>query len=117
MLPIEPSLEELPLLLQPIDDWVGVLLNAGGEDDELVPLAHLAEEFVAVRTFVDVVEDGVLRTDYRSIRGGAEANWGVKLDFYHVAGGHATTFSEGMDKGFVQIEDQGFLESWGSGVW
>jgi hypothetical protein len=55
MLSIIPSLEELPLLLQPIDDGVSVLLDAGSEDDELVPLAHFAEKLVAMRALMDVV--------------------------------------------------------------
>jgi hypothetical protein len=84
MLAIIPALEELALLLQPVDHGVGVLLNAGGEDDESVPLAHLAEKFVAVGTFVDVVEDGVLRSDDGGVGGGVETNGCVELDFYHV---------------------------------
>lgn len=116
MLAVEAAVEELAFLLQPIDDRVGVLLHTGGEDDELVPLAHLAEEFVAVRTFVDVVEDGVLRTEDGCVRRGADSDRGVELDFDHVAGGHAAAFGEGMDQGFVQVQDEGLLESRWPGV-
>ncbi len=55
ILPIQSPREELTLLLQPVDDRVGVLLHRGGEDDEIVPLADFAQEFVAVGPFVYVV--------------------------------------------------------------
>ena len=68
MLSIIPSLEELTLLFQPVDHGVRILLNAGRENDEFVPLAYLAEEFVAVGTLVNVVEDGVLRSNDGRVR-------------------------------------------------
>jgi hypothetical protein len=67
MLSIVSTLEEFPFLLQPIDDRVGVLLHAGGEDNELVPLADFAEELVTVGAFVDVVENRVLRANYGGV--------------------------------------------------
>lgn len=97
VLSVEAALEEFALLLQPVDDGVGVLLHAGGEYDEFVPLAHFAEEFIAVGTFVDVVEDGVLGPDDRGVGRGAETDGGVELDFYHVARRHSATFGEGVD--------------------
>jgi hypothetical protein len=97
VLSIKTALEELPLLLQPINDRVGIFLHAGGEYDELVPLAYFAEEFVTVRTLVNVVEDRVLGADYRSVGGGAEADGSIELDLYHVAGGHSTALGEGVD--------------------
>lgn len=41
VLPVVPSAEELPFRLKPVDHRVGVLLHAGGEDDQVVPLAYL----------------------------------------------------------------------------
>jgi len=97
VLSIIPPLKEFSLLLQPIDNRVGVFLHAGGEHDELVPLADFAKEFVAMRTFVDVIEDGMLWADYRGVGGGAESNRRIELDFYHVPGGHSTAFGEGVN--------------------
>lgn len=97
MLAIEASLEEFPLLLQPVDDRVGVFLHAGGEDDELVPLADFAQELVAVRPFVYVVEDGVLGEDDGRVGRGGQSEGRVEFDFDHVARGHAAAFGQGVD--------------------
>lgn len=97
MLSIVPSLKEFPLLLQPIDDWIGVLLHAGREHNKLVPLADLAKEFIAMRTFMNIVEDGMLGPDHRGVGGGAETDWRIELDFHHVAGGHPATFGQGVN--------------------
>jgi hypothetical protein len=63
VLAVIPAHEVFPLQLQPVDDWVGVFLDGSGEDDKFVPFAYLLEEFVAVGTFVHVVEDRVLWAD------------------------------------------------------
>ena len=36
VLPIISAMEEFPFLFQPIDDWVSVFLDAGGEDGNSV---------------------------------------------------------------------------------
>ena len=41
MLPIETAREILSVALEPIDYGVGVLLDGGGKDHQVVPLAHL----------------------------------------------------------------------------
>lgn len=35
--------EILAFTFQPVDDWVGVFLHRGSEDDKIVPFAHLSE--------------------------------------------------------------------------
>ena len=42
VLPVIPRREVRPLLLQPVDDGVGVFLHRGREDDEVVPFADFA---------------------------------------------------------------------------
>ena len=113
MLAIVSANEELPLLLQPVDDWIRVLLYGCGEDDELVPFADFAQELVAVRSFVDVVEDWMLRAE----RGAAGAYGDVELYLDHVAGGHAAAFGERVDQGFVEVDDEGLLLEGATGVW
>ena len=105
MLPVVPPREILPFLLQPVDDRVGVFLYRGREDNQVVPFADFAQEVVAVGAFVHVVKDGVLRPE----RGAAEADGARELDFHHMAAGHAAAFCEGMDEGFVKVNDKGFL--------
>lgn len=108
MLPIIPAHKKLALLLEPVDDRVGVLLHAGREDDEFVPFADFAQEVVAVGPFVDVVQDWVLRAEDVG-RAGGETDGHVEFDFDHVAAGHAAAFGEGVDEGFVEVNDEGFL--------
>lgn len=48
-------MEVFPFLLEPVDDRVGILLNAGREDDELIPLADFAQELIAVWSLMDIV--------------------------------------------------------------
>ena len=59
-----------------------------------------------------VVEDRMLRAQ----RGAAEADGARELDFHHVAAGHAAAFCEGVDEGFVKVEDEGFLSEGGGSV-
>lgn len=116
MLSVVPALEKLPLLLQPINHRISVLLHAGSEHDELVPLADLAKELVAVGPFVHIVEDRVLWADYWRVGGGGQADRRIEFDFDHVARGHAAAFGEGVDEGFVEIENQGLLVARVAGV-
>jgi hypothetical protein len=37
----------------------------------------------------------------------------VELHFDHVAGGHTPAFGHGVDEGFVEVEDEGFLRDRG----
>ena len=55
VLPVEATSEVLLLLLQPINNWVGILLDGSCEDDYFVPLADFLQELVAVRSLVYVV--------------------------------------------------------------
>lgn len=61
MLSIEPAREILPLLLKPIDDWICVFLYGSRENNKVVPFANFSKEIVTMRSFMDVVEDRMLR--------------------------------------------------------
>lgn len=41
MLTIITGTEVLVLLVEPVDDWVGVFLDGGGENNDVVPFANL----------------------------------------------------------------------------
>lgn len=55
VLSVISALEELSFLLKPVDDRVCILLNTGREDNEFVPLAHLAEKLVTIRSLMDII--------------------------------------------------------------
>lgn len=105
--------EVLAFLFQPVDHRVGVLLHTGGKNDQFVPLAHLAKELFAVRSLVHVVEDRVLWADdsgwWSSCLRRRQRHRRVQLHLHHVTRGHAVALGQGMDKGFVQVEDQCLL--------
>ena len=112
MLPIIPASEVFSFLLEPIDHGISVLLYRSGKDNDFVPLADLAEKFVAMWAFVDVVEDRMMRSNNLWLGWRASGSLCyriqhgcVEFDFDHVAAGHATTLGDGVDEGFVEIED------------
>ena len=93
MLPVKPSGKVLAFLLEPIDHWVGIFLHTSREYHDFVPLRDLSQKVVAIWTFVDVVEDRMLRgndwwlsylptsTDLRN----RIEDWRVELHFDHMA--------------------------------
>lgn len=91
VLPVVPALEVLALLLEPVDHRVGILLNTSCEDDEFIPLGNLAQEFVAVWALVNIVQNGMLRSQRRLRPAGCQGSCHGhgEFDFNHVATGHA----------------------------
>lgn len=61
VLPIISTMEVLAFLLEPVDDGICIFLDTSGKYDQFIPFAHFAEKVVAMRAFMDVVQDGVLR--------------------------------------------------------
>ena len=47
VLPVVPSRKVLALRLQPVNNWVGVLLHGRREDDQIVPFTHLYPDGLA----------------------------------------------------------------------
>ena len=94
VLAIVPTNEKFPLLFQPVNHRICVLLNASRKHDELVPLADFAEEVIAMWALVYIIQDRMLRSQCST---SAEANGTIELDFDHVARGHATTLGKGVD--------------------
>lgn len=104
MLPIIPSRKILPLPLQIINHGIRVLLHGSREYYQGVPFRDLAQEFVHVGPFVDVVEDGhALDGGRGGVGGGACGGDGVggggvvEADFDHVALAHAAAFGHAVD--------------------
>ena len=110
--------EVFPILLEPVDDRIGIFLYRRRKDDELVPFADLvrcqrvigpwtwgetsrtclAQELITVWPFVNVVQDRVLRSKGSGARPG---DGGVQLHFDHMAGAHPTSFRQAMDERLV----------------
>jgi len=94
MLSVVPAGKVFLLLLEPVDDWISILLDRGGESNDFVPFAYFAEKLVTVRTLVDVIKDGMVGADYTWRRGGltwdslghGAIDRSIELDFDHVAG-------------------------------
>lgn len=63
MLAVVAGGEKFALLLQPVNDRVGVFLHAGCKDDKLEPFAHFPKKVVAVGPLVHIIEDRVLRAE------------------------------------------------------
>ena len=105
MLPVVPSGEVFTLSFEPIDDWICVFLDTSRESDQVVPFRNFAQEFVAARSFVDVVQDGYTRADLYAGR----ADRSAESYFYHVAGGHSIAFGHAVNQCFVQIDDESLL--------
>ena len=63
VLPIIPPGEVLPLLLQPVDDRIRILLDRCCEDNQVIPIRHFTKEFITMRSLVDVIQDRMLRAD------------------------------------------------------
>ena len=105
MLSIIPCGEVLSLLLQPIDNRICVLLDRRSKDNEIEPLADFSKEVVAIWPFMDVVENGMLRTKSETV---VRCGMG-KFDFDHVTAGHAATLSHGMYEGLVKINYKSLL--------
>jgi hypothetical protein len=71
VLSVESPRKELAFLLEPIYHRIGVLLNRSGEDDEVIPFAHLkkmskrgdgyiwasysSQKVIAVRSLVHII--------------------------------------------------------------
>jgi len=53
VLSIVSSIEDPPVVVQFVCDGGAVNFHAGGEDDEIVPLAHHVEKVVEVGSLVD----------------------------------------------------------------
>ena len=112
VLPVISSHKEFPLQFEPVNDRIRIFLHRGGENDQFVPLAHFAEEFVAMRALMDIVQDRVLRPNHRgrlSSMQRAEGDGRVQLDFDHVARRHAATFGERVNQSFVEVDDERLL--------
>lgn len=55
VLSIVTRLEVFPFRLEPVDNGVGILLDTGCEDHELVPLGNLAQEIITVGPLMHIV--------------------------------------------------------------
>jgi hypothetical protein len=73
--------------------------------------SYLFEKVVAVRTLVDVVQDGHLRANDLS----AGANRGLQFNLDHVAGLETATFGHAVDKCLIEVENQRLLVGTDSG--
>lgn len=113
VLTVVPRLEVFPLLLEPVNDWIRILLHTGSEDDQLVPLGNLAQELITVGSLVYVIQDGMLRTQSRGWSAGCECSRHRRgqFDLNHVATGHAAALGQGMDERLIQIKDQSLLRA------
>jgi len=49
-------LEDAPSSIQPIDEWICILLHGSGEDDKRVPPRNSPEEEIHKGTLVDVIQ-------------------------------------------------------------
>lgn len=115
VLPVVAGLEVLPLLLEPVDHGVRVLLNTRRENNKFIPLADLAQEVITVRSLVYIVQDGVLRPQrgLRPTRCQSGGHGHRELHLNHVAAGHAATLGERVDESLVEIQNQGLLRELG----
>lgn len=115
VLPVVTALKVLALLLEPVDHRVGVLLDTSREDDEFIPLADLAQEFVAVWTLVNIVQNGMLRSQYGLRPAGCQGrcHGHGKFDFNHVATGHAAALGKRVNECLIEIQHQGLLRKLG----
>lgn len=52
MLPKEAPLENVPIIVELVSHRLTVNLHAGGEDDQIVPVAYLQEEKTIVRRLI-----------------------------------------------------------------
>ena len=60
MLAIVASRKIFALCLEPIYHRICIFLNAGSEDDKLIPLADLAKEFFAMWSFMYIVQNRMM---------------------------------------------------------
>lgn len=97
MLPVMSPRKVLSLLLQPIDNRVRVFLYRSCKNNKIIPFTHISKKVIAVRSFMYVIEDGMLRSQC----GATVANCCVKLDLYHVAAAHSATFRQAMYQSLV----------------
>ena len=78
MLTVISTRKELALLLQPVNDRIGVFLDRSSENNEVIPFADLytirashcddkstnpSQEIIAVRSLVNVIKNWMLRTE------------------------------------------------------
>lgn len=98
----------LPLALQPVDHGIRVLLYGGRKSNQIVPFADLAQELMAIRTLVHIVQYRYPRMTkvHVGCSVGARGRYRTtKAHFDHVASAHAAPLGHGMDQSFVEIDD------------
>lgn len=86
MLPVISAREVFPLLFKPVNDGICVLLDRGGENNKVIPFTYFSKKVVAMRSFMYVVKDWMLRTEF----GPSVANSVIEFNFHHVATAHST---------------------------
>lgn len=136
VLAVVPPDEVLAILLEPVDDRVGILLDRGREDDELIPFADLElqdkdtrlstrmslkggkhEKLQHGKQGADLAQKVIAMrpfvhvVQYRVLRrergAAAEPDGRVELDLDHMAGAHATAPGEAVYQRLVEVQDEG----------